>query len=326
LVAEAFFSDEQEFPFSVPGRIFTYFDPTDALLLRTAVILENLLPCDLLGSGQVLSFGDLPKGPALAFKDFESATATDLSVLDAEGPTDVDMESVILFVQTQLVIAAYKEPKSSVPTIPASTETKIDGLRVSQLEDLASRYELILAISGTARRLEAEGRIRSKLGPLFDALCAEARTALLGAEFTLMDGWHPEPGLAIVAICVAFEHQLKSSFLVPLAKYVLSSGFAGKFPTQGISIVENGHLLHNKPLEHVTRAMRTPHPLWDQFCKSFEFDLEALIATINVLKDRRNQAAHEGGVSRERVIQYQNELMDRKRGCFTVLLQRGLNS
>jgi hypothetical protein len=317
-VAEIFFGCTREQPF--PPMLGSHFGPEDSELLEIALVLSTLLPLGTLIDAPVHSFDDLPETPHAWVWPIGQIEGLSEEMDDeqlAPWYGDVKVEAVVAFVIFHLRNRQALGPgaeRGALSTMPSRASDRSSGE-----SDII--YELMFK-TGPDRRQRAEQALRERLGGLFDELCPEAKAALIGAEFTLADGWHPEPSQALLSIAVAFERQLHAGFLNQLAEFANAS-HRNPFPTNAnnerIALVQNGQPLGGRTLGQVLKALRVQDTLWADFAAEHGFKMDDVRKAVGEVQRLRNRAAHEGGLSPEVVRQCRESWLDPQHGIFRAL-------
>jgi hypothetical protein len=299
----------------------SYFPASDACLVTTAAVLSRMFRRDELFSFNVISFGDLPETSLIHHKQFDPEEDLPREGLEDDTVRAVNVAGIVRFVMeaTKSRVRTRDQAITGLPAAELLAEaTDPQASPGGTVVGSARQWQIMLEIAGKTKRAESERRLRAKMGKLFDHLCPEAKSSLLGAEFTLLDEhWHPGPSQALIGMSTAFERELKESFLVPLADFLACQN-TDRFPAKDPVIVD-GSPKEGLPLDRVSRAMREEREVWVRFCEVHGFDFAAVRSALRQVRDPRNKAAHEGNISFDYVRECRERWLDPVRGIFSVL-------
>jgi hypothetical protein len=299
-------SDEDEI-----RDLASYFCAPDGRLLVAAAILSRMFAHEGLFSFRVISFGDLPESAVVRHELFDPEKP-DREGLDDQSAMAVSVDAVVRFVTAYAARLVESRQALILPPALSISNANRETFPTSVDGAPALPWETMLELAGEKKRADAERKLRDKMGTLFDQLCPEAKSSLLGAQFTLLDErWHPGPSQALVAMSTAFEWELKESFLVPLAEFLASTENRYDFPKEH-NVISDGSPKPRLTLDQVLTATR----------KERGVDFRAVQSALRKVKDRRNTSAHEGTTNFETVRECFESWLDPILGVFSVLFPR----
>lgn len=165
-------------------------------------------------------------------------------------------------------------------------------------------FDLLDRIAGKSRneRRRAAGNesLKIALGDrIHRLLSADALTSAISAEQLLHDQDLANPGLGIMALCIAWETELKAGLLAKFCTFLRHRNIRN-FPDSGggdkrdrrHQILIDGHQAHRLTLGDIKIAFDSTQPEILEFCKAENIDFSALRREIEVIQNHRNSFAH----------------------------------
>jgi hypothetical protein len=194
---------------------------------------------------------------------------------------------------------------------------RVDSISAAQMPVIDLLERLVGKLTQSKSKFPADESLREALGSgVYSLLCPDTVANALAAEQILHDPASANPGVGVIALCMAFECELKNGFLARFCGFLAERGLRsfpdfekldnGRYRPR---IVVNGRPNCDLTLGGIRLGLDSPRPETIEFCTTEGKDLSMLRRQIDLVREYRNPPAHGGSMSFEHARRIREKLL-----------------